>query len=130
MADNQPHPRLTIEEMQLRFNEGKYWERMQNGEFIEVITEFHPNTVYPEVIERHPGACSVTSHYLDQAGRLIAELHYYRMPDGSVIPDKRPDPKLLFEDGVLYHLEKGKARRKRLADEAARIARDQSDPMP
>jgi hypothetical protein len=51
---------------------------------------------------------------------MIAEVHYFRMPDGSVIPDKRPDPKLLFEDGVLYHQEKKKNRLKRLAEEAAR----------
>jgi len=105
--------------MQRRFNEGKYWERMQAGEFVEVIKEFHPDTIYPEVIQRHPGACSVTTHYVDQQGTLIAELHYYRLPDGSVIPGHRPDPKLLFEDGVLYHQEKKKAREKRLAEEAA-----------
>jgi hypothetical protein len=39
------------------------------------------------------------------------------MPDGSVIPRKRPDPKLLFEDGVWYHQEKKKQREKRLAAE-------------
>jgi hypothetical protein len=116
-----------MEEMQRRFNEGKYWERMQAGEFTEVITEFHPSTVYPEVIERHPGAQSVTTHYLDETGLLIAELHYFRMPDGTVIPGKRPDPKLLREDGVLYHREKQKNRETRLAAEAAAALIPQSD---
>src|ERR1700690_4085548 len=106
MADSKPHPRLPIEEMQRRFNDGRYWERMQAGEFREEVIEYHPNTIYPEVLERHPGAVSVTTHYLDENDTLIAELHYFRMPDGSVIPGKRPDPKLLFEDGVLYHQEK------------------------
>ena len=92
---------------------------MQAGEFTEVITEYHPNTAYPEVVQRHPGAISVTAHYIDRSGIMIAEVHYFRMPDGSVIPDKRPDPKLLFEDGVLYHQEKKKNRLKRLAAEAA-----------
>ena len=50
---------------------------------------------------------------------MVAEVHYFRMPDGSVIPDKRPDPKLLCEDGVIYHQEKKKARLKRLAAEEA-----------
>jgi hypothetical protein len=112
---NHPHPRLSEEEMQQRFNRGKYWERMQAGEFTEVIVDFHPDTSNPEVIERHPGARSVTTRYIDKNGQMVAELHYYRMPDGSVIPNKRPDPKLLFEDGVLYHREKKKAREKRLA---------------
>ena len=117
MADSKPHPRLSVEEMQRRFNEGKYWDRMRAGEFVEVIKEFHPSTKYPEVIDRHPGATSVTTHYFDKTGQFIAELHYFRMPDGSVIPDKRPDPKVLFEDGVTYHLEKKKQREARLAME-------------
>jgi hypothetical protein len=104
--------------MQRRFNDGRYWDRMQSGDFTEVITEYHPSTKYPEVIARHPGAVSVTAHYLDSNGQMIVEVHYFRMPDGSVIPDKRPDPKLLFEDGVLYHQEKDRARAKRLAAEA------------
>jgi hypothetical protein len=83
-----------------------------------IVTTFHPNTSYPEVLLRHPGAESVTTNYIDQNGRVIVELHYFRMPDGSVIPDKRPDPKLLFEDGVMYRHEKRKARLRRLALEA------------
>jgi hypothetical protein len=109
------HPRLSQEEMQWRFNRGEYWKRMQNNEFKEVVTEYHPQTAYPEVIARHPGAQSVTTQYLTADGALVAELHYFRMPDGSVIPGKRPDPKLLFEDGVLYHQEKKKNRLRRLA---------------
>ena len=104
--------------MQRRFNEGKYWERMQAGEFREVVTEYHPNTAYPEVLERHPGSVSVTTQYLDESNRLIAELHYFRMPDGSVIPGHKPDPKLLFEDGKMYHQEKAKARVKKLPAES------------
>jgi hypothetical protein len=112
--------------MQRRFNDGRYWERMQSGEFTEVVTEYHPNTAYPEVLERHPGAVSVTSQYLDQKGVMVAEVHYFRMPDGSVIPNKRPDPKLLFEDGVLYHQEKKRNRLKRIAAEEAAKRRPDS----
>jgi hypothetical protein len=117
-VQNPPHPRLSREEMQRRFNDGRYWDRLQTGEFTEVVTEYHPSTKYPEVIERHPGAISVTAHYLNAKGQMIVEVHYFRMPDGSVVPGKRPDPKLLFEDGVLYHQEKERDRIKRLASEA------------
>ena len=55
---------------------------------------------------------------------MIVELHYFRMPDGSVIPEKRPDPKLLFEDGVMYRQEKRKARLRRLALEAENSRRE------
>ncbi len=97
------------------------------GEFTEVIIAIHPNTAYPEVLERHPGSESVTAHYRDQDGNTVCEVHYFRMPDGSVIPGKRPDPKLLFEDGAMYHKEKGKARRKRLAAEAAASQQGEDD---
>ena len=109
--------------MQRRFNDGNYWKRMRSGEFTEVVTVWHPNTAYPEVIARHPGAVSVTTNYLDSDRNVIVELHYFRMPDGSVIPGKRPDPKLLFEDGVMYHMEKKKDRLKRLAAEDLANAR-------
>ncbi|HTX38632.1 MAG TPA: hypothetical protein VME43_26585 [Bryobacteraceae bacterium] len=105
--------------MRRRFNTGKYWERLRAGELEEHSIVYHPNTRYPEVILRHPGAVSVTSRYRVRAtGRDVAEVHFFRPPDGSVIPNKRPDPKLLFEDGVWYHLEKAKNREKRLAEEA------------
>ena len=103
---------------------------MQAGEFTEVIIAIHPNTAYPEVLERHPGAQSVTAHYRDRYGNTVCEVHYFRMPDGSVIPGKRPDQKLLFEDNVLYHREKEKARQKRLAAEAAAAQRRPDDPAP
>ena len=96
---------------------------MKAGEFTEDVVDYHPNTAYPEVIARHPGATSVTTRYFDKQGNVRVELHYFRMPNGDVIPGKRPDPKLLFEDGVLYHQEKKKAREKRLAREAEESAR-------
>jgi hypothetical protein len=122
MADNVPVPRISDEDMQRIFNEGRYWERMQAGEFEEKVISYHPESIYPEVMERHPGAKSVTTHYLDKEGNLVAELHYFRMPDGSVIPNKRPDPKILRVNGVLYRREKQKARLKRLAEDASRTA--------
>jgi hypothetical protein len=104
--------------MRRRFNKGKYWERLRSAELEEHSIIYHPNTIYPEVIQRHPGAVSVTTRYrVCATGQDVAEVHYFRMPDGSVIPGKRPDPKLLFEDGVWYHQEKPKQRAKRLAAE-------------
>jgi hypothetical protein len=93
---------------------------MQAGELTERVIAKHPNTAYPEVIRRHPDAVSVTARYRDHEGKDIVEVHYFSMPDGSVIPDKRPDPKLLFEDGVMYHLEKARDRNRRLAADAGK----------
>jgi hypothetical protein len=99
--------------MQQRFNDGRYWQRMLDGEFTEVIIGTHA-VAYPEILERHPDAESVTAHYRDYDGNTIAEVHYYRSQGGSILPGMRPDPKLLFEDGVMHHQEKRKARIARL----------------
>jgi hypothetical protein len=109
------HPRLTEEEMRRRFNEGRYWERMKAGEFTEHLIDTHEPQ--PGIRERHPDAISVRTRYRDSNGNDIVEVHYYRLPDGSIIPGKRPDPKLLFEDGVMYHKEKARDRARRLAAE-------------
>ena len=121
MADGKPHPRISIEEMRHRFNKAKYWDRLKAGELEEHSIVYHPKTIYPEVMQRHPGAVSVTSRYrVRTTGQDVAEVHYFRLPDGSVIPGKRPDPKLLFENGVWYHQEKATLRAKRLAEESRR----------
>src|SRR5690348_13513447 len=95
---NVPNARLPQAEMQRRFNDGRYWQRMQAGEFTEVIISTHE--AQKGVRRRHPDAVSVTARYRNREGYDIVEVHYYRLPDGSIIPGKRPDPKILFEDGV------------------------------
>src|ERR1035437_9002634 len=87
MADGKPHPRISIEEMRHRFNKAKYWDRLKAGELEEHSIVYHPKTIYPEVMQRHPGAVSVTSRYrVRTTGQDVAEVHYFRLPDGSVIP--------------------------------------------
>lgn len=89
---------------------------MQAGEFQEAILRQSTDISHPGVLARHPDACSVTARYRNSSGSDVVEVHYYALPDGSVIPNKRPDPKLLFEDGVLYHQEKPKNRQQRLSN--------------
>jgi len=67
--------------MRRRFNEGKFWERMKNGEFRAILLEeCKPQR---EIAEKEPLG-----------------------PDGTVAAWGLPDPKRLFENGVLYILEK------------------------
>jgi hypothetical protein len=84
-------PRLSTEEMQRLFNDGEYWQRMQRGEFVEDHVGYH--SVSQEnigVLERHPGARGRTTYYKNILGAKVAEVHYYVLPDDTIIPGKRP----------------------------------------
>ena len=105
--------------MRRRFNDGNYWQRMQQGEFTEHVISESADIEFPEILERFPNARSMITRYRDAAQRDIVEVHYYvEHHGGPILPDKRPDPKLLFEDGVLYHKEKLRNRLRRLEQES------------
>ncbi len=98
--------------MRGRFNRGDYYNRMKNGEFTgvrvrvgrprdEILSEYGHDTL------------SVSVSYRNQNGDEIARVHQYESPQGEILykdengelhRDGLPDPKVLFEDGVLYHL--------------------------
>ena len=61
--------------MRRRFNEGRYWQRMQAGEFTEHVIDLHEPQA--GIRERHPDAVSVRSRYRDPYGNDIVEVHYY-----------------------------------------------------
>jgi hypothetical protein len=45
-------------------------------------------------------------NYIDLAqGRTVARVHQYLRMDGSLGASGRPDPKMLYIDGVIYELE-------------------------
>lgn len=75
--NNPPHPRLSEEEMRRRFNEGRYWDRMLNGEFTEHRLRESADIEHQEILERYPDARSVTARYRNQDNRDIVEVHYY-----------------------------------------------------
>jgi hypothetical protein len=91
---------------------------MQTGELTEHIFRRSHNINFPEILLRHPGAQSVTSRYRNANGDDLVEVHYYALPTGSILPGMRPDPKYLFEDGVMYNQEPKKFREARLNAQA------------
>ena len=111
-------PRLPTEEMQRLFNNGEYWRRMQEGEFREELISYH-RCSFPELVERYPGIRGKSAYYKDRLDTKVAEVHYYVLPDDTIIPGKRPDPKKLRHEGVLYRQECANQRAERLAAEAA-----------
>lgn len=96
--------RIVASEMQRRFNDGKYWERVQSGEFTAVILENR----HPSLTAANEPFCTQSQmvSYRDTANNEIARVHQYLRSDGSIGASGRPDPKRLFEGGILYRLVK------------------------
>lgn len=91
--------------MQERFNRGKYWERMKNGEFRPVVLE--EGRPQKEVADKEPlGTVSQMISYRDSNDDEVVRVHQYLRPDGTIGASGLPDPKRLVEDGVLYRLTK------------------------
>jgi hypothetical protein len=96
--------RIEPREMQERFNKGRYWERAKAGEFAVVVMEDR----HPALTAANEPFCTHSQmvSYRDTANREIARVHQYVRPDGSIGASGRPDPKRLYQDGVLYRLVK------------------------
>jgi len=96
--------RIPQVEMQRKFNEGRYWERLVEGEFTAVIMEHR----HPSLMLANEPFCTFSQmvSYRDSQDKEIARVHQYLRPDGSIGASGRPDPKRLFEDGILYRLVK------------------------
>jgi hypothetical protein len=96
--------RIEVADHELRrmFNEGRYWERMNSGEFFEVLyREGHPS---PKDSREPPCTRSQIIAYVDARGRQIAVVHQYVRKDGALGGSGRPDPKKLFHRGHIYVL--------------------------
>jgi len=84
------------------FNEGRYYERMREGEFrSRIVSETRIRRGDPNV----RGARSQVIEYLDKFGKRIAIVHQYRKKDGTLGGSGRPDPKRLVHEDVLYYLD-------------------------
>jgi hypothetical protein len=105
MASGRSKPRVQIvnsKYIQKLFNEGRYAERQQAGEFAAVVVK-----------DRHPSApkapvpiCTRSQLilYKDQRRRTVAIVHQYLTPSGKLGASGKPDPKQLWHDGVLYQV--------------------------
>jgi hypothetical protein len=94
--------RIEASEMQQRFNDGKYWERCKSGEFTAVVMESR----HPSLTAASEPFCTQSQmiSYRDADNTEIARVHQYLRTDGSLGASGKPDPKRLFEDGILYRL--------------------------
>jgi hypothetical protein len=95
--------RVSAKTIQKLFNEGKYWERAQQGEFKIDVIESNPA---PKQSHQRPGAKSELIGYFHPAEGLIAEVHQYTNPDGTLGASGKPDPKALRIGDILYIFDK------------------------
>lgn len=82
------------------FNEGGYWGKIDSGDLYEkLIREGHPS---PAASGQPHCTRSQIVAYLDARGRKVALVHQYVLRNGRLGGSGKPDPKQLFQDGVLY----------------------------
>jgi hypothetical protein len=83
------------------FNDNGYLELVKSGAWTARIDQSEPiRRPFPG----HPrGTRSQIVHYLNERGHVMAIVHQYRKPDGSIGGKGKPDPKFLVHKGVLYH---------------------------
>jgi hypothetical protein len=99
-----PKPRLVpAYEIRRRFNDGQYWQQAQAGQ----LQQFMHKDQHPSAPKAPVPICtrSQVIKYLDADGIEVAMVHQYLQPDGTLGATGRPDPKRLFEGGVLYEVE-------------------------
>lgn len=100
-----PFIRIDVWEMRCRFNKGRYWQRMLAGEFrAQCKRDRHPA---PAAAGQPFCTRSQEVIYFDNKGVEIARVHQYLRPDQTLGGRGKPDPKMLYDDGVLYRLRTG-----------------------
>jgi hypothetical protein len=97
-----PVRQLSAPDLCERFNEGGYQQLAESGELqSRLLKDGHPA---PPRSGDPLCTRSQTLAYINAEGEKVAVVHRYLRPDGSLGASGRPDPKRLFEDGVLYVL--------------------------
>jgi len=94
--------RIAAKEMREKFNSGHYWEQTKSGHLTTVLMK-----------ERHPSLTAANEPFCTRSqmvsyrnGELeVARVHQYLRTDGTIGASGLPDPKKLYENGVLYILE-------------------------
>jgi hypothetical protein len=94
---------VSAQELRERFNAGGYDERAQAGELLLTVGyNHHP---CPDRVNEPYCTRSQRVEYIDpQAGRTVAWAHRYLHMDGTLGASGRPDPKAVWDDGVIYRL--------------------------
>jgi hypothetical protein len=95
-------PSIEVSPTKLRemFNKGRFVERAAAGELtVRVVRSRHPAAPKANV-----PVCTQSQAitYVDQSGTELAMAHQYLLKNGTLGASGLPDPKRIFQDGVLY----------------------------
>ena len=95
-----PVRRVSPTELRQMFNDGHFWERVQQGTLRCVVQKSRHCRVPPvgEPLCTH----SQIACYYDQDDEEVARVHQYRRPDGTIGASGRPDPKRLLVNGTVF----------------------------
>lgn len=87
-------------EMRRRFNCGRYWKRAQAGEFQIVVRR----TRKPQASSGQENSTRSQEVRYYKGSQEIARVHQFVKLDGTLGASHFPDPKRLWEKGILYRL--------------------------
>ena len=81
------------------YNAGDYEARLSAGMLrLTVVREGRASSQ----ANQPPGTRSQLLAYSDSNGQVVARVHRYLRPDGSIGASGKPDPKYLLHEGVIY----------------------------
>lgn len=103
--------RVDETELRRRFNDGTYEQRVASGVLRADITG--KSHVRQDGLPDNCSYCtnSLEHTYIDvQTNQVVAITHRYVRPDGTIGASGKPDPKLLVEGDIEYHLIQTKKR--------------------
>ena len=98
-----PNPYQAATAYQLRriFADAEILKKAASGELTAVVEEEHPAA--PEY-NQDEGTMSQLLVYYDKSGSAVAEAHQFLKKDGSLGASGQPDPKMVVQGGIQYHL--------------------------
>jgi hypothetical protein len=92
-----------VDETEIRrlFIEARIEERFAAGDLTSEIDSHPIDHAFLD-----PGSHTVTEQFFDRNRQKVAEVHYYRQPDGSIGASKLKDPKEVLHNGIRYFLDR------------------------
>lgn len=97
-----PIRRISRKEICRMFNEGQYWERAKRHELKMIVLEDR----HPSLTAANEPFCTQSQivSYRDANDNEVARVHQYLRADRTIGASGRPDPKTLFENGILFRI--------------------------